>query len=250
MFKKYKALPLNVRRAYSVAGVKSSQAYGIENKKWYAAMLKDIQAYKEQRSLQNKSEEEKKNWPKGGISVLKKVASEFKRSIRLALKTPSIEALYLYSQYILVKFYSEVQLRNTLADVEIGKGDNHITKSKGIFTIHLTKFKASDKVGKVEFPLSKALSTAIHRYIKFRTQLNLPHNFLPVNAKGNKLSRKGLGTILHKLTKRFTGKAFGSRLARVLKATENKKVLDEALKISKEMLHKNLHMTVSYARHD
>ena len=165
LFKKYKALPLNVRRAYSVAGVKSSQAYGIENKKWYAAMLKDIQAYKEQRSLQNKSEEEKKNWPSEGIKVLRKVASEFKRSIRLALKTPSIESLYLYSQYILVKFYSEVQLRNTLADVEIGKGDNHLTKSKGIFTIHLTKFKASDKVGKVEFPLSKALSTAIHRYI-------------------------------------------------------------------------------------
>ena len=249
MFKKYKALPLNVRRAYSVAGVKAGQALSLkENKKWYAAMLKDIQAYKEQRSLQNKSEEEKKNWPKGGISVLKKVASEIKRSIRLALKTPSIEALYLYSQYILVKFYSEVQLRNTLADVEIGKGDNHLTKSKGIYTIHLSKFKASDKVGKVEFPLSKALSTAIHRYIKFRTQLNLPHNFLLVNAKGNKLSRKGLGAILHKLTKRFTGKAFGSRLARVLFATENKAVLDKALKISKEFLHSELKTTVSYAR--
>ena len=112
LFKKYKALPLNVRRAYSVGAHKASQSYGIENKKWYAAMISDVQAYKEQRSLQNKSEEEKKNWPKGGISVLKKVASEFKRSIRLALKTPSIESLYLYSQYILVKFYSEVQLRN------------------------------------------------------------------------------------------------------------------------------------------
>ena len=249
LYKQYKAMPLNKRRAYSVAGVKAGQAYNLkENKQWYSLMLQDIQAYKQQRSLQNKSEDEKKNWPDGGVKVLKKVASEFKRSIRLALKTPSVESLYLYSQYILVKFYSEVALRNTLADVEIGKGENHLSKSKGIYTISLSKFKASDKVGKVEFPLSRALSTAIHKYIKFRAQIKPDHNYLLANAKGGKLSKKGLGLILQKLTKRFTGKSFGTRLLRILHATEHKKVLDKALKISKQMLHKDLKQTVSYAR--
>ena len=57
-------MPLNKRRSYSVAGVKAGQAYSLkDNKKWYSAMLADISAYKQQRSLQLKSEDEKKNWP-------------------------------------------------------------------------------------------------------------------------------------------------------------------------------------------
>ena len=249
LFKKYKAIPLNKRRALSVAAVKAGQGYSLkDNKKWYEHMVSDVQAYKQQRSLQLKSEDERKKWPKEGIKVLKKIASEFKRSIRLALQTPNIESLYLYSQYILVKFYSEVALRNTLADVQIVKADNYLSKSKGVYTIHLSKFKASDKVGDVEFKLSKALSTAIHKYIKFRAQVKPDHNYLLVNAKGGKLSKKGLGVLLQKLTKQFTGKAFGSRLIRVLFATEHKKVLDKALKISKQMMHKDLKQTVSYAR--
>ena len=249
LFKAYKAMPLNKRRAYSVAAVKAGQAYGLkDNKKWYAAMVKDTNDYKQQRSLQNKSEAEKKNWPDGGIAVMKKIATEYKREIRRALQTPSVESLYLYSQYMILKFYSEVALRNTLADVEIGEGANFLKRAKGIYTLHLTKFKSSDKVGAVDIVLSRALSTAIHKYVKFRAKVELDHRYLLVNAKGGKLSKKGMGVLLQKLTKRFTGKSFGTRLIRVLSATDKKKVLDEALKISKEMLHSDLKQTASYAR--
>ena len=242
-------MPLNKRRAYSVAAVKCGQAYDIkDNKKWYSFMVKDTNDYKQQRSLQNKSEAEKKNWPDGGIAVMKKIATEYKREIRRALQTPSVESLYLYSQYMILKFYSEVALRNTLADVEIGEGDNFLKRAKGIYTLHLTKFKSSDKVGAVDIVLSRALSTAIHKYVKFRAKVELDHRYLLVNAKGGKLSKKGLGVLLQKLTKRFTGKSFGTRLIRVLSATDKKKVLDEALKISKEMLHSDLKQTASYAR--
>ena len=55
---------------------------------------------------------------------------------------------------------------------------------------------------------------------------------------------------MHKLSKKYTGKAVGSRMIRIFKATENKGVLDKALKVSKEMLHKDLKMTASYARKD
>ena len=234
-----------------MAGVKSGQAYSLkENKIWYQAMLEDIGLYKKQRTLQNKSESEKKNIPKEGLKVLKKIASEYKRSIRLTLQSPSTESLYKYSQYIIVKFYSEVALRNTLADVEIGKGDNHLTKKKGIYTIHLSKFKASDKVGSIEFPLSKALSSALRKYITFRGIVNPDHNYLLVNAKGGKLSKKGLGLILQKLTKKYTGSSFSTRIIRILKATANADIIEKALKVSKEMLHKDIKMTQSYIRKD
>lgn len=249
MFKKFKALPLNQRRALSVGAVKAGYAYELkDNKKWYAAMISDIDAYKKQRSLQNKSEEEKKAWPKEGIAVIKKIATEFKREIRRALQTHSVESLYLYSQYIILKFYSQVALRNDLAEVQIGSGANHLTKSKGVYTLHLSKFKVSEKVGAVDIVLSKALSTAISKYVKFRAQVKPDHNFLLINARGGKLSKKALGVLLQKLTKKYTGKSFGTRLIRVLKATEHKNVLDAALKISKEMLHKDIKMTASYAR--
>ena len=132
VFNKYKALPLNKRRALSVAGVKAGQAYSLkENKIWYKAMMSDVDAYKKKRSLQNKSEEEKKNWPSEGVAVLKKIATEMKREIRRALQTPNVESLYLYSQYIILKFYSEIALRNDLADVQLKNGANHLTKSRG-----------------------------------------------------------------------------------------------------------------------
>ena len=82
-------------------------------------MISDVDAYKKARSLQNKSEAEKSKWPKEGIAVLKKIATEFKREIRRSLQEPNVESLYLYSQYMILKFYSEVALRNDLADVEL-----------------------------------------------------------------------------------------------------------------------------------
>ena len=249
MFKKYKALPLNKRRALSVAGVKAGQSYSLkENKTWYKAMISDVDLYKKQRSLQNKSEEEKKNWPSEGVKVLKKIATEMKREIRRALQAPTVESLYLYSQYIILKFYSEIALRNDLAEVQLQTGANHLTKSRGVYTLKMTKFKSSEKVGDVDITLSKALSTAISKYVKFRSQVKLDHTYLLINAKGGKLSKKGLGVLLQKLTKKYTGKSFGTRLIRVLRATEHKKVLDKALQISKDMLHKHLSQTASYAR--
>ena len=251
LFEKYKKIPLEKRRALSIAAIKALQAYGREGadkKKWFDAMMSDVNSYKKKRSLQNKSETEKAKWLEGGLKTLKKASTEMKREIRRLLLENSLKSLYAYSNYLILRFYSEVALRNTLADVEISSGKNHISKKKGVFTLKLTQFKVSDKVGPVEIPLSRALSTVISKYVKYRKQFDLTHNFLLVNATGKKLSRKALGTILQKLSKKYTGKAVGSRMVRVLKATENKDVLDKAMKISKEMLHKDLKQTASYAR--
>ena len=201
------------------------------------------------RGLQQKSETEKTKWLEGGLRSLKRASTELKREIGRLLSENSIKSLYAYSQYVILRFYSDVALRNTLADVEIGSGSNHI-KKKGVFTLKLSQFKSSDKVGPVEIPLTKALSTVLTKYVKYRAQFSLDHKYLLVNAKGKKLSRKALGIILHKLSLKYTGKALGSRMIRVLKATENKAVLDLAQKVSREMLHKDMKQTASYARKD
>ena len=248
-FSAYKKLPLEKRRALSVAAVKAGQAYGLkENKKWYDAMLSDIKEYKHKRSQQNKSEVEKTKWLEDGLKQLKKASTEMKREIRRLLTENTLKSLYAYSNYVILRFYSEVALRNDLAEIEIGTGQNHISKKKGIWTVNLTKFKVSDKVGPVEIPLSRALSTVLSKYITYRKQFDLEHKFLLVNAAGKKLSKKALGIILHKLSKKYTGKAVGSRMIRIFKASANKPAIDRALKVSKEMLHKDLKMTASYAR--
>ena len=249
LFEKYKKLPLEQRRALSIAAVKAGQAYGLkENKKWYYAMLDDANEYKKKRSKQNKSETEKAKWLEGGLKTLKKGATEYKREIRRLLLENTLKSLYAYSNYLILRFYSEVALRNDLAEIEIGSGENHLSKKKGIFTLNLTKFKVSEKVGPVEIPLSRALSTVLSTYIKYRKKFDLDHKFLLVNATGKKLSKKALGIILHKLSKKYTGKSVGTRQLRVQYATENREVIEKALKISKEMLHSQMQTTRSYAR--
>ena len=251
LFEKYQKIPLEKRRALSIAAVKAGYGYGLkENKRWYDAMIRDVNAYKTKRAKQQKTPIEKKKWLPGGLKQLKKASTEMKREIRRLLMENTIKSLYFYSQYLVLRFYSEVALRNTLAEVEISKGANHISKKKGIFTLKLTKFKVSEKIGPVEIPLTRALSTVLTKYIKYRSQFKLDHNYLLVNASGKKLSRKALGVLLHKLSKKYTGKAVGTRQLRVQFATENREVLDKALKISKGMLHKDMKMTASYARKD
>jgi hypothetical protein len=237
LFKKYKALPLNKRRAYSVAGVKALQAYGITFEKWNKAMFEDVKDYKVVRGKQKLSDSEKAKIPDGGFSALKKISTEFKRTIKRDISSEEVKGLYLYSQYIVIRFYSEFAFRNDLATVEIGKGDNKLVKSKGIYTIKMTDFKASDKLGNIDVTLSKALSNVLAKYIKYRAKFNLPHNFLLVNSTGGKLSKKGLGTILNQITKKFLGKGFGTRIIRILKARENSETIDKAKKIASDMLH-------------
>ena len=249
LFGIYKKMPLSSRRALSVAAVKASQAYGQPPGAWYKAMVSDVALYKKQRGKQLKSEDEKKKWPTGGFAALRKVATEFKRSIKNSISASSLPGLYAYSQYIILRFYSEVAFRNDLATVRIGRGKdgNRLTKEKGIYTIVMREFKASDKIGVVTVKLSKALSKAIDQYVKYRGKLSLDHDRLLVNSKGGALSKKGLGQILNKLTRKYLGKGFGTRMIRVLKVTSEKDALDKAAKLAHDMLH-SIDTSQTYAR--
>jgi hypothetical protein len=250
LFKKYKAIPLNIRRALSVAAVKASQAYGLDLEKWGEAMRDDVIKYKKSRSEQKISKVEKEKWPKGGYPVLKKISTELKRSIRRDIAgPPSIKGLYMYSQYISLRFYAEVAFRNDLPSVVLAGKGNVMSKKKGVYEIRMTDFKASDKIGTITVTLSRALTRVIDKYLKYRNKLDLKHDFLIVNSQGKPLSKKALSVILNRITKRFTGHSFGTRLIRVMKATHEKKTLDAAKKIANDMLH-SLDTSQTYARKD
>jgi hypothetical protein len=233
----YSALPLNIRRALSVAGVKAAQAYSISKEKWSSLMFQDVVDYKKKRSKQRLSDKEKEKIPAGGFKALKKISTEFKRSIKHLLETNTLKALYAYTQYIIIRFYSEVAFRNDLATVEIETGKNKLSKKKGIFTIFMTQFKASEKIGNVDVKLSRALSNALTKYLKFRAKFELTHKYLLVNSSGGKMSKKQLGLVLNQLTKKYLGKGFGTRIIRILKARDESKILERAKKVANDMLH-------------
>ena len=238
LFKKYHSLPLNKRRALSVAGVKANQAYGLKNEKWVNAMLSDVKQYKQNRGKQKLSETEKKKMPVEGFKALKKISTEFKRSIKTDIAKNNIKGLYKFSQALIIRFYSEVAFRNDLATVQINTGENKLTKSKGIYSIQMTNFKASDKLGKITVGLSKALSAVLSKYIKYRAKFDLDHAFLLVGPNGKKLSKKGLGNILNRITKQYLGTGgFGTRIIRILTARSEKDTIDKAKKIASDMLH-------------
>ena len=237
LFKKYKALPLNKRRALSVAAVKAYQAYGVKNDKWLKAMVSDVNAYKGERKKQKLTDAEKSKLPEQGFKALKKISTEFKRSIKTDIARGGSKGLYLYSQYVIIRFYSEVAFRNDLATVQINEGENKLSKKKGKYNIEMTNFKASDKLGKITVELSKALTTVLTRYIKYRAKFNLDHSYLLVGVKGKRLSKKGLGNILNQLTKRYLGKGFGTRIIRIMKARSENVTIEKAKKIASDMLH-------------
>ena len=113
----------------------------------------------------------------------------------------------------------------------------------------MKEFKSSDKIGEILITLSKALSRVVDKYVKYRSKLDLDHEYLIVNASGNKLSKAGLVKILNRLTKKFTGKAFGTRMIRIMATTHQKEALDEAKKLASTMLH-SLDTSQTYVRKD
>ena len=250
LFKKYKAIPLNRRRQLSVAAVKGLQGYGLKHEKWNIAMVEDVKAYKKQRGKQKLSKVEKEKWPVGGYPVMKKMSTEYKRSIRRILQgAPSVKGLYAYSQALILRWYAEIAWRNDLVTVVVKGDGNLLSKKKGIYSVNMKEFKSSNKIGEIDVTLSKALSRVVDKYMKYRNKVELDHDYLIVNASGNKLSKAGLVKILNRLTKKYTGKAFGTRMIRIMATTHQKDALDKASKLASQMLH-SLDTSQTYVRKD
>lgn len=240
LMKKYELLPLNKRRHLSLAAVKASSAYGKQSDKWSTKMFRDQSEYQAERSKNKRSKTETEKWPKQGFKSLKKAAREQRKRISFLLKeAPSLKNMYPYQTWILLKLYSEVPFRNTFADLSL-KDDN--TRNfvrvprKGRIVFVVRKFKNAKQLGTQEITLSRGGTTALRKFIKYREGL-VDHDWLFSGKGGTKLTRPALGKLLHRATKQLLGKSFGSRLIRVLAATESRKAIEEVSELSKKMLH-------------
>ena len=218
-----------------------AKAFGEVNEYWKSRMFKDSEDYSEERKKNKKSEKETKNWVDDALKKLKTVSTEYKRTINYKLRhKPSIANLWLYSQYLILRFYSEIQLRNDLGTVSLKDtgSNNYLKRVKGSkFDLIMRDFKASKKIGDRVIHIRRALSNVLQLYIKYRAKVDLKHDHLLSNSKGVKLSKSALGKVLRKITKDKLSKNIGVRMLRIFNASENAKLLEKAEEVSHNMLH-------------
>ena len=238
---KYEKMPVNTRRHLSAAAHVYLKALGKESEYWKGKMFSDQDSYRTERKKNKKSTKEEHLWIEDGLKKLKQASTEFKRRISSKLKKePTESSLWLFTQYLILRFYSEIQLRNDLATVELSSKDknNYLKKVKGgRYDLIMRSFKSSDKIGERKIEISKALSKVLSEYIKFRNRVGLDHNRLLSNSTGDTLSKAALGKILRKLTKEFLNKGIGTRMLRIFNASRNAKILRKAEEISNNLLH-------------
>ena len=239
LMKKYEALPLSKRRHLSLAGVKAAQAYGVDDTKWSVKMFRDQSAYMAQRNKNKRSPDEQKKWPKHGFKAIKQAATEQRKRIRHMLKEePKLKNMYAYQAWLLLKLYSEIPFRNTMATLNLKDKTKNFVRvpKKGSIVFEMKKYKNSKQLGEREVKLSRGATTALRKFLKWREGL-VDHDWLFSGKSGGKLSRAALGKLLFRVTKQLLGKAFGSRLIRVLFASDNQEEIKKVDDMSNKLLH-------------
>lgn len=240
LFTAYNKLPLKSRRHISIAAVKACQALGAKPEKWQVEMLKDASAYERLRGKNEMSPVERAKWPKDGVKSLRKASSEQLKRIRFILKEePSLSTLYKYQIYVLLKAYSQIPFRNTWADFSLKdtKDVNWMrVPRKGGIVLVVRAYKNIKQLGEKEVKLSRGLTTTFRKFLKYRDPL-VKHNWVFSNQKGEKMSRGALGKAVHVATKAILGKSFGSRMIRILHATDSAAELKKVAELSNKLLH-------------
>ena len=113
----------------------------------------------------------------------------------------------------------------------------------------MTKFKNSDKVGPKEVKLDRANSMEMKKFLRFREKTGVDHDYLFSLKNGKPMTKGAFSQSLIALTSRLLNRKIGSRLIRVMFASQNKEVLEKADKVSNDMLHsKSGRQTRKYVR--
>lgn len=252
VLKQYKALPFNIRRALSVAGLKASRAYGISTDKWYARMLDDQNKYRKNRAKNKRTDAEDAKMLEGGVKELKKITSEYKRQINRELREPpTLKSLYKYQMYLSLRMFVDLPFRNDFPTFELqeNKTGNYIRyKKRKLVTFIIRKYKNSDRLGPREVEVSAALSRVIKQFIKFRNQIDIKHDYLLSNVNGDPMSKQAFSKAIHSITRKLSGRSFGSRIMRVLHATENASIIEQSAQLTHKLLH-TASQTRQYVKH-
>ena len=251
---KFDTLDLNKRRLMSVAAVKGLKAYGITSEEWNKRLARASDAYDKQRKKRHITTKESGKWPKNGFQSLRTAAKDEKLLIKKVLKKDekTIKDLLKIQNWVILFLYSFHPLRLDFADLNIGKPvknvkENYLFKAprKG-WGLTLRKYKTAKFRGETEIKIARAPSRALSMFVPLVKELTT-HGKLLTNSTGGPLTRNGLSKLLTKLTKKHLGVGFSASLIRVLFSTENVKTIEDASKISNEMMH-NLEQTLAYTR--
>ena len=243
LMEKYKKLPLNIRRHLSVSAVKACQMYKRNVDKWTVEMYKDSSKYEQDRNLNKRTDKERKEWPTKGYAAVKKAAKMMWDRVKVLLSKedePNLKTLYKYQMFIVLKLFSQIPFRNTFASFHINKSKegNYIEKpKKGNFKFIVNEHKTVKKLGPKTVDLSRANTMALRKFLKYRDKVDIEHDYLLSTKNGLKMTKAALGKAIHRTTKELLGKSFGSRLIRILAATDSKKEIDKVNELANKMLH-------------
>ena len=252
LIKKFKALKLGTRRHLSNAAVKFFQMVGKENLTWYKHMMEDSQAYALKRSKNEKSETEESKWLKDGWKGIRKAATEYLRREKIHIfdGKKTIQKLYKYQIFIVLRLFSELPFRNGFADLELKDNKKNFIQipKKGSIKFIMRNFKNSKQLGEKEITLSRGLTTQVRKFLKYRADV-VDNNYFLNTIKKEKMSRSAFGKMVVRATKKLLNKKIGSRIIRVLAATSKKDEIAKLKKFSDSMLH-SAEQTKAYVRKD
>ena len=253
LVKKYKAQPLKIRRHLSVAAVKFFQAVKEEPGNWYKHMVDDNKEYQDERGKNQKTDAEKELWQKKGYKAIRQAATEYWRRNKHEITNgdKTLRKLYSFQTFIVLRMFSEVPMRNTFADFFLTdvKGKNYVdVPSKGAITLVVRDYKSSKQLGEKKVKLSRGLTTQVRKFLKFREGV-VENNFFLNTLKGAKMTRSTLGKMLQRNTKKILNKSIGSRIIRLLAATNARASIEKVAELSNKLLH-TASQTKQYVRKD
>jgi hypothetical protein len=247
---KIRGLPLNVRRNITSALLVAARTYKINEKYWYTRMIEDATKYQTKRKQNKKSEHEERHLPES-FEKLKKKTTEYKRTLKLDFTSPTtLSNLYKLQWWVILRLIQELPFRNDLPTINVkAKKGNHLLKHGKQFKIKMTEFKNSDKIGPREIILGKKNSRLLKQFLVFRDKCDVKHDLLFSLRNGDPMTRSAFSQGLINLTQKLLGKRVGTRLIRVLFATENREEIEKAEDVTNRLLHTS-EQTKQYIRKD
>ena len=142
-------------------------------------------------------------------------------------------------------------MRNTFADFFISdvKGKNFVdVPKKGSITLVVRDYKSAKQLGEKKVKLSRGLTTQVRKFLKFRESV-VNNNYFLNTLKGTKMTRSTLGKMLQRNTKKILNKPIGSRIIRLLAATNARASIEKVAELSNKLLHTTA-QTKQYVRKD
>jgi len=241
LLQKIEKMPLKTSRHLFVAGSIAFRSYSNERSEmWTKAMNDSAIKYTVQRNKQEKSNTERKEWPRDGYKSLMKAASTMKRKVSGLLKKKEYnhEEAYEMQKYIILLLYSHHTFRLSPSTLLLKSSDkeNTLLRPRGSrkWVVTLRDHKTVKSMGTLTVPLSLAVSKVLSTYIP---KLRNKHDYFLSLRNGEKMGKGSLSALLLRLTKSILNKKIGVRLARVLKVTSKRAMIDKSNDLLQELGH-------------